>query len=96
MKEKLIIAIAAVMIVASVGAVAAFAFSAKAATPKEEQTIGEIRKENVPETEDLSERKTEGEGLSDTTCEPQREYTYLRGTMYKNLYETRRTRTWQW
>ncbi len=92
MKAKLIVAVAAIMMIASVGAIAAFAFSAKAETPKEEQNIGEIREENVPESEELSaenEEKAEGEGLSGTTCEPQREYSYLRGTMYKNLYEAR-------
>jgi sortase B len=76
--------------IASAGAVAAFALSAKAQSPKEEQSIGELKENNTPETEEASEdKKTEGEGLSGTACEPERDYTYLRGTMYKNLYETK-------
>ena len=92
MKKILIIAIAAVIMIASAGAVAAFALSAKAQAPKEEQSIGELKENNTPETEEASDdEKTEGEGLSGTACEPERDYTYLRGTMYKNLYETRYT-----
>lgn len=90
MKIKLIVIIAAIMTVASVGAIAAFAFSAKAPAQKEEQNIGELREENIPEAENISaEEGKEGEGLSKTDCEPERDYTYLRGTRYKNLYETR-------
>ena len=87
MKTKLVVILAAIVIAVSVGTIAAFAFSAKAPAHKEEQNIGELREENEIDAENVSAE--EGEGLSETSCEPQREYTYLRGTMYKNLYETR-------
>ena len=49
--------------------------------------IGEISEETAGTEEE--KEVFEGEGLSGTACEPEREYTYLRGTMYKNLYETK-------
>ena len=81
LNKKLVIALAAVIIAVAAGATAfAVAFTAS------EKPVSAI----VPEQENADENGgTEGEGLSDTACEPEKEYTYLRGTMYKNLYETK-------
>ena len=84
MNKKLVIALVAVIIAVAAGATAfAVAFTAS------EKPVSAI----VPEQEIADENgeieKTEGEGLSNTACEPEKEYTYLRGTMYKNLYETK-------
>ena len=84
MNKKLIIALAAVIVaIAASATVFAVAFTAS------EKPVSAIVPENGETAENTETEKTEGEGLSETSCEPEREYTYLRGTKYKNLYETK-------
>ena len=84
MNKKLVIALAAVIIAVTAGATAfAVAFTAS------EKPVSAIIPEQEKADETGETEKTEGEGLSGTACEPEIEYTYLRGTMYKNLYETK-------
>ena len=85
MNKKLVIILAAV-VVAVAATVTAFAVMFTS-SGKPVSEIGEIPEETVVTEE--PEEIFEGEGLSGTACEPEREYTYLRGTMYKNLYETK-------
>ena len=74
--KKLLILIIAVVLVASVSVVGVFALTAKSNTE-----AAEI----IPE--DYSEEAIEAE---ETSAEPlEHDYTYLRGTAYKNLYETK-------
>ena len=49
-------------------------------------------KETVSEqnaVENSEKELLEAEGLSTATCEPERDYTYLKGTLYRNLYATK-------
>ena len=82
-KKLLLILVAVIVSVAAAATVFAVAFTA---SEKPVSEIGPVPEE-TDENNEMNE--TEGEGLSETTCEPEREYTYLRGTLYKNLYETK-------
>ena len=79
MNKKLVLILTFVLVIA-ISAVTVFAITFSPA----EKTVAEV----APEIEETTEN-AEGEGLSGTTCDPERDYTYLRGTMYKNLYETK-------
>ena len=82
-KKLLLILVAVIVSVTAAATVFAVAFTA---SEKPVSEIGPVPEE-TDENNEMNE--TEGEGLSETTCEPEREYTYLRGTLYKNLYETK-------
>ncbi|MBP1574734.1 MAG: class B sortase [Oscillospiraceae bacterium] len=84
MKIKLLIALGAV-IISAVAATAVFA----AVLVSNDKPVSEPEEVSGIEEEKEFFEEAEGEGLSETTCEPQREYTYLKGTMYKNLYATK-------
>lgn len=85
MKIKLLIALGAVIISAAAAtAVFAAVLVSNDKPVSEPEEVSGIEEEN-----EFFEETAEGEGLSETTCEPQREYTYLKGTMYKNLYATK-------
>lgn len=83
LNKKLLLILTSVLVVA-ISAVTVFAVVFSPA----EKPVSEIGSAQEEITE-KNEEKTEGEGLSETTCEPKKEYSYLRGTMYKNLYETK-------
>ncbi len=84
LKIKLLIALGAVIISAA-AATAVFA----AVLVSNDKPVSEPEEVSGIEEEKEFFEEAEGEGLSETTCEPQREYTYLKGTMYKNLYATK-------
>ena len=81
-KLLMIIAGAIVFVITATTVVAATLIS-------ENETSG---KETVSEqnaVENSEKELLEAEGLSTATCEPERDYTYLKGTLYKNLYATK-------
>ncbi|MBQ8788270.1 MAG: class B sortase [Oscillospiraceae bacterium] len=87
MNKKLIVILAALLIVI-VTATTVFASVFMAANKPVQENSAEEKNENEQEA---PEEIFETEGLSSAVCEPKRDYTYLRGTLYKNLYMTKYT-----
>ena len=85
MNKKLLMILAALLIVI-VTATTVFASVFMAANKPVQENSTEEKNENEQEN---PEEIFETEGLSSAVCEPERDYTYLRGTLYKNLYMTK-------
>ena len=84
MNKKLLMIIAgAIVFVITATTVVAATFISKNETSGKE-TVSEQNAVENSEKELL-----EAEGLSTATCEPERDYTYLKGTLYRNLYATK-------
>lgn len=81
-KLLMIIAGAIVFVLTATTVVAATLISKNETSGKE--TVSEQNAVENSEKELL-----EAEGLSTATCEPERDYTYLKGTLYRNLYATK-------
>ena len=81
-KLLMIIAGAIVFVLTATTVVAATLISKNETSGKE--TVSKQEAEENGEKELL-----EAEGLSTATCEPERDYTYLKGTLYRNLYATK-------
>ena len=85
MNKKLLVLLIAflILVITATTVFAVEMFSAEKPEEKEENAFSSEESEEDPGV------SFETEGLSTAVCEPERDYTYLRGTLYKNLYMTK-------
>ena len=86
MNKKLLMILIALVILALTATTVVAATSIAKNEPSEKISDSE---QNVEGKEPSGTELLETEGLSDAACSPERDYTYLKGTLYKNLYATK-------
>ena len=84
MNKKLLMIIAAVIVLLATATTVVAATIMVANSPAEKVQEKEPEQAETPEFS-----VTETEGLSESVCNPERDYTYLKGTLYRNLYATK-------
>lgn len=84
LNKKLLMIIAAVIVLLATATTVVAATIMVANSPAEKVQEKESEQAETPEFS-----VTETEGLSESVCNPERDYTYLKGTLYRNLYATK-------